>query len=390
VTSDRPVHRPIRVAFLTPTLQAGGAERQMLTIATALPREAFEVRFLVLSEGGPLAAEAEAAGIAVHILGLRQPDCVRSRLACLGGAARALRRYRRLTADVDIVDAWLVPAMAFAAFAQPLVRVPSVLGGRRNLGDIYRSKPWYRRLAASAAARRMDAIVANSNAAAAEVIANDRVPAARVRVIPNGVHPATATDSDRRRFRSAWGWGPDSLVVGCVANYKLGKGLGMLIEATDRLRYELPALRVVIVGEGPLRSALQDDINERGLESIIRLHGTEPDARRVYAAFDVAVQASLSEGLPNVILEAAAAGLPIVATAVGGTTEVLTGDHDGLLVPQGDTAALASAIRRVAVDAHLRDHLGRAARETAKSFSVDRLVGSTASLYRDMAAARRR
>jgi len=362
----------------------------MLTLATALPRDEFEVRFLVLSERGQLAIEAEAAGIAVHHLGLRQRDCKHMGPTCLVGFVRALRRYHQLTADVDIVDAWLVPAMTFAAVAQPWVRVPTVLGGRRNLGDIYRSKPWYRRILASAAARRMDAIVANSNAAAAEVVVDDRVPAARVRVIPNAVHPSTSTSSDRRRYRSAWGWGPTTLVVGCVANYKPEKGLGVLIEATDRIRGDLPALRVVIIGEGPLRSTLQDDINERGLGSVIRLHGAEPDARHVYAAFDIAVQASHSEGLPNVILEASVAGLPIVATAVGGTTEILTADRDGLLVPPGDVTALASALRRVAVDAQLRAHLGRAAQETARSFTVERLVGATASLYRDAGSTRRR
>ncbi len=377
----RPDQGPLRVAYLTPTLHAGGAERQMVILAGALPRDLFQVRFLVLSERGPLAEEAEAVGARVDVLGLRQQDCVPLHPRCLTAAARALRRYRTLAAGVDIVDAWLVPAMTFAVLAQPLVRVPILLGGRRSLGDLYRSKPWYRRAAAAAAARRMAAIVANSRAAAAEVIAQDRVQPGRVHVIPNAVLPAASSPSDRLHYRAGWGFSENQLVVGCVANYKPEKGLGLLVDAVDRLREELPQLRVVIVGEGPLRNELEGEIRRRGLEPIVRLHGPEPDARRVYSAFDLFVQASETEGLPNVVLEAAAAGLPIVATAVGGTTEILTADENALLVDSGDAAGLARAIGRMAADPELRERLGRAAREQASDFSAERLVEATASLY---------
>lgn len=353
----------------------------MVILATALPKDLFEVRFLLLSEGGALAQQAEAVGARIDVLGLRQQDCAPFRPQCVTGAIRAVCRYRALTADVDIVDAWLVPAMTFAMLAQPLVRVPALLGGRRNLGDLYRSKPWYRRAAAAAAARRMDAIVANSRAAAAEVIAQDRVAPGRVHVIPNAVLPRASSPSDRLRYRAGWGFSDHHLVVGCVANYKAEKGLGLLIHAAARLREQVPDLRFVIVGEGPLRSELEAEIRRRQVEPTVRLHGGEPDARAVYSAFDLLVQASETEGLPNVILEAAAAGLPIVATSVGGTTEIVTGEQNALLVQSGDATGLATAIARMAADPELRERLGRAARERAADFSTERLVAATASLY---------
>lgn len=357
----------------------------MVILAGALPRDRFEVRFLLLSDGGPLADQAEAVGAHVHVLGLRPQDCSRLRPGCLTAAVGALRRYRALTADVDIVDAWLGPAMTFAMLAQPLVRVPVLLGGRRWLGDLYEAKPWYRKVATAAAARRMDAIVANSRAAARELVADDGVAPERVHVIPNAVLPAISSQSDRERYRAGWGFAESHVVAGCVANYKAEKGLGLLIDAADRLREQAPELRVVMVGEGPLRSWLEAEIRHRQLESIVRLHGSEPDARRVYAAFDLFVQASETEGLPNVVLEAAAAGLPIVATAVGGTEEVLTAGQDALLVNSGDAPALAGAIRRLADDRELRQRLGQAARVRAADFLPERLVAATASLYTELA-----
>ncbi len=377
----------IRVAYLTPNLNLGGAERQMVILAAGLPTDEFEVRFLLLSERGPLAEVAETAGARVEVLGLSQRDCVPLRPRCLAAAARALRRYRVLARDVDIVDAWLAPAMTVAMLAQPFAHVPVLIGGRRSLDDLYRSRPRYRRAAASAAARRMDAMVANSRIAAAEVIENDRVPADRVHVIPNAVLPAASTPADRTRYRSAWGFSDAQVVVGCVANYKREKGLDVLLEAAVIARRVIPNLALIMVGEGAMRGELELLVRERGLENTVRLHGTEADARRVYPAFDVLVQASRTEGLPNVILEAAVVGLPIVATSVGGTTEILTDDLDALLVPPDDASALADAIGRVAADPALRERLGGAARQRALGYSPDRLVEATAALYQRLARA---
>lgn len=357
----------------------------MVILAETLPKDQFDVRFLVMSERGALAAQAEAVGARVHVLGLRQSDCTPPGPQCVAGMVRALRRYRSLAADVDVVDAWLAPAMTFAFIAQPFVRVPILLGGRRWLGDLYRSRPWYRRAAASMAARRMDAIVTNSRAAAAELVDQDRIAPDKVHVIPNAVLPHATSRSDRARYRTAWGLTDEDVLVGCVANLKPEKGLAYLIDAAGRLRDIMPRLRFVIIGEGPMRTELEADVRRRGLEAIVRLDGAVPDARPLYSAFDLFVQASETEGLPNVILEASAAGLPIVATAVGGTTEIVTPGQSALIVDPGDTEGLVHAIRRLAEDAGLRERLGHAALDRAADFSAERLVAATAAVYLQLA-----
>jgi glycosyltransferase involved in cell wall biosynthesis len=379
--------RPLRVAFLAPSLHPGGAERQMLILAATLPRTEFDLRFVVLSEPGDLAAEAEALGVPVHVLGLDRDACRRFTPRCLATLARAVRRYVRLTRDVDVVDAWLVPAYTFAGVIQPVARVPVLLAGRRSVLDVARTRTWSREAAGKLAMRHVDGVVANSQAAANQARASEGVDPARIHVIRNAVSPMDMPAADRVELRSAWGFDAQHLVVGCVGNYKAGKGQQVLLEAAADLRDRQPALRYVLVGDGPLRGWLESEIHRRSLESTVILHSGERDARRVYGAFDIAVQASDSEGLPNAVLEAAAAGLPIVATAVGGTAEILTAEEDGILVASGDRRALAESIGRLADQPELRLRLGRAARQRVQAFSPARLAEQTGSLYVQLVAA---
>jgi len=268
-----------------------------------------------------------------------------------------------------------------------VARVPVLVGGRRSLNELYRSRPWYRRAAASFALRRMSAVVSNTRIGAAELTAEDGVSARRVVIIANAVEAVGPSTAQRERYRADWRVGDAQLVVGCVANYKHEKGLDVLLEAAAVVHQRHPDVRFVVVGEGPMRLELERAIERRQLDGVVILHGPEADARSVYQAFDVMVQASRTEGLPNVVLEAAAAGLPIVATCVGGTTEVLTHERDALLVPPADAAALATALERAIGDPALRARLAEAARERSRDFAPEQLVESTAALYRRLAAA---
>ena len=201
---ERQPGTPIRIAYLTPTLQPGGAERQMLVLAAALPRDRFDVRFIVLSERGAWASEAEGIGVPVHVLGIsrsRHPIDPRTWVASL----RALRRYIALTRRLDVVDAWLVPAFTFAGLARPLARIPVLIGGRRSLLDLYAGKPWYRRAAAALATRQVDQVVTNTQRAMDEAIEIEGMDRSRVALIPNAVLPGIDDPEERAGWRSAWG-----------------------------------------------------------------------------------------------------------------------------------------------------------------------------------------
>jgi glycosyltransferase involved in cell wall biosynthesis len=357
----------------------------MLLLAERLPRQSFDITFILLWERGAWADQADAMGIPVHVLGLRPPTRGGLRPRDVIVVARAIRTYLALVRHADIVDAWLVPSYTFAAFLQPLARVPVLMAGHRGSLALYEGKSWYRRAAAKWALRHVDALVANSQAGAAELIDREQIDPRRVHVVTNAVVPFEAPPPERQRRRSAWGFSADQIVVGCVANYKPGKGLGSLVEAAASLRDRAPAIRFVLVGEGPLRETLQRQIRNHDLETIVVLNGKAEDARLLYPAFDIAVQASDSEGTPNVVLEAAAAGLAIVATAVGGTPEFVRSGVDGLLVPSGDADRLAAAILRLAVDPALRARLAHNAQARSSEYSGQRLTERTAALYQQLA-----
>jgi len=378
---------PIRVALLTPTLHPGGAERQMLILAGALPRQRFDLRFIVLAESGELADQVVGLGLPLHVLGMDRRRVAGMNVGSVRAAGHAIGEYRRLVRGLDVVDAWLSPAYTWAGLLRPLAPVPVVMGGRRNLYDVAWARSRRRDLASRHIVRRLDAIVANSEAAAEDVVTREGVDPERVHVIRNAVLPA-AEPGDRDRLRAGWGFRPDAVVAGCVANLKPGKGHSMLLHAAATLRASQPRLRFLLVGDGPSREAIEARIEREGLRDIVVLHGLEQDARRLYPGFDLAIQVSDTESLPNSVIEAAAAGRAVVATDVGGTREIITDEVDGLLVPRGDTDALVARVARLAMDPALRERLGSAALRRSADFAPERLAEQTAALYASLVAGR--
>lgn len=382
----------IRVAFVTGGLVPGGAERQMLLLAEGLSREGFLVDFICLKDRGEYAERAEAAGARVRVLDLKgKRESGLPLPIYIAYLSWKVLRFVAMTAGrYDVVDAWLYHAYAICTMTRFLTRPKAMLSGRRSLSDFkVRFNPM-EGIADAVARRETDVFVANSAAVKEDVVQREGLAAGRVRVIHNGVQPIDPLPvEDRARLRLAWGAGPDTIVVGCVANYKLFKGLELLVRAIARLAAEpgAPEVRLVLVGEGRLRAELEELRTEFAMEQIVILHGSEPEARSVYGAFDIAALASEAEGLPNVVLEAAAAGLPVVATDAGGTREIISNGKTGLLVPVGDEDAMVAALDRLRRDATERARLGDAARvDVLKRFATDRMVAAFAALYRELAA----
>lgn len=363
-----------------PNLGTGGSERQMLHLAGGLPRDEFEVRF-ILFERGSLASEAEGIGLRVDVLGLTRQACQRFGISCVSQSGRALRSYLKLARDLDIVDAWLVPAYTFAGLVQPLARVPVLLAGRRSMLDVARTRRWYRELSGSLAMRQVDAVVANSQAAAEQAVLHEGLDPSRVHVVHNAVVPIVVDDGVRDTLRHEWGYSEAEIVVGCVGRLMAGKGHRLLLDVAEQLRDEWPSVRYVFIGDGPLRDDLDRELDERRLRGVVAIHPSERDARHCYVALDIVAQASDSEGMPNAVLEAATAARAIVATDVGGTREIIDSEEAGILVPKGDASRMSAAIARLAASEGLRQAMGDAARELSRGFTVERLARETGLLY---------
>ncbi len=377
---------PLRVAFVT-SLILGGSERQMMELARRLPKDRFEVTFLVVGERGPHAAILESWGVRVMSLGASRQGTTPFPIFAARVSGKVLRyvwwcRRERF----DVIDAWLFHGYGLAAVTKAFTGVPVLISGRRSLSDFKADFGPLERIVDGIARRASDVIVANSTYVLADVVRHERMGPEKLRIIRNGVQvPGPMSLERRAELRDGWGFKPQHVVVGCVANYRPGKGLEQIINAAAALQMAAPDARYVLVG-GEQRPVLQRLVTSLGLESIIALHGPALDARGLYAAFDVVAQASIAEGLPNALLEGAAAGRAIVATAAGGTPEIIIDGQTGLLVPVHAEAEFRTALLRLLNDANLRSVLGANAQDhVARYFGMERFVDETAALYTELA-----
>lgn len=363
----------------------------MLLLTEGLPRDQFQIDFICLHDPGIYADRATAAGARVTALGFRGPsEWSGGRVSLVVSLVWNVARFVRLTAfRYDVIDAWLFNAYALAAITRVLTWPRSMIAGRRSLSGYKSAFNPAQRLGERLSIAAADAVVANSEAVAVDVLRLEPVDPRRLHVIHNATLPAIPMSADaRRRQRAAWGADDQSVVIGCVANYKPAKGLELLIDAMAELGDREPSLdlRLVLVGEGRLRPELDRRRARLGLGDRVVLHGRSREARELCPAFDLFAFASEAEGFPNVLLEAAAAGLPIVATAAGGSAEIVIDGVTGRLVAIGDRPALVDALQALVRDVEARGRLGEAARShVLTEFGAPAMVAAFARLYRQEA-----
>lgn len=213
--------------------------------------------------------------------------------------------------------------------------------------------------------------------------------AGRISVVLNGIEPDRfrRVDADREPARQALGLAPDDVVIGSVGRLEPQKRFDILIDVVARLRARRPRVRLLIAGDGSLRSALDRQIEGAGLASVCRLLGHQPDVVGFHHAIDLYVQTSDYEGTPNVLLEAMAMRTPIVATSAGGTAEMVRDGVDGVVTPIGSHDAIVAAVDHVLDNPHGAVARARAARqrvETDLSFSAR--MGRVEQVYRELAS----
>jgi len=366
----------LKVLQLIPTLDRSGAEKQMVLLATGLPRERFRVEVATLTRLGPLEAELRAAGVPVTALGKR------FKLDPL--AFVRLVRFLR-AGRFDVIQTWIFAANTYGRVAARLARPPVVVTAEMAV-DLWKSP---RELAIDRwLAQRTDRVVGNSQAVV-DFYRRNGIPAERLALIRSGIGAEAPPRVDRAAVRANFGWPADSSLLVFAGRLAAQKGVDDLIAAIDLVQYLLPALRVLIVGDGPLRSQLEATAAAFRLGGIVRFTGHRDDVPQLLAAADLLVLPSLYEGLPNIVLEAMQAALPVVATAAPGTTEVVVDGQTGLLVPLRDPPALAQAIRTVVEDPERARLWGAAGRKRVESeFPAATMIDAYASLYEELSRAR--
>lgn len=363
---------PTDVWYLIGSLDVGGANRVLVELANNLPSERYDITVWTLLDDNPLAADLD--GSVTH----------RS-LSAIGTCdVRSVGRFlSNLRDGPDVLQSFCLYDNLLASLAGAIYRDLTVVTGIRS---VPRNPDLRRRAIDRFSLQFADHVVSNSESGAA--LATRRgVDAERVHTIPNGRDLSEYAEAQAPAgLYDELDIDEDSPVVGTVGRLLERKGHHELVAAWPRIRERYPNAHLIVVGDGPYRSTLESAIASTGEGDSIRLLGRRDDVPELMAVMDLFVFPSHFEGFPNAVMEAMAAGLPIVATPVDGNVELITDDQTGRFVPVGDVHAIARVVIDMLDDPETADSLGEAARARVfECYSVDAMVSSFDALYRQIA-----
>lgn len=357
-------------------LEVGGAEVLAARLARRL-QSSYRFIFACLDQLGTLGRALQTEGFPVHVLARRpgiDASCIR-RLAALFRAER-----------VDLVHAHQYSPFFYSLVARILYRRPAIIFTEH--GRLYPDYPRPKRILINRLMlQRRDRVIAVGHAIRQALIDNEGIPAKRVRVIYNGIDLAAFRDAvhPRHELRREMGVDPDDVVILQVARFDPIKDHATALRALVRVVRRHPSVRLVLAGEGPERPAIEELVRRNELETFVRFLGLRTDVARLLAAADLCLLTSVSEGIPLTLIEAMAAGLPVVATRVGGVEEVVQNGSTGFLALPSDDNLLAELICRLIQDPALRRQLGERGHERAEAlFSEIEMHLDYTRLYREI------
>lgn len=391
---ERLRQRP-RILHLVTSFEAGGTERQFVELLKRLDRERFDVRLAAIRKEGAFYEEIADA----------YPDVPEFRLTSFynHNALKQLLRLQQLIKQesIEILHTHGFYDSLFGVVAGRLSGIPVIASQRHLQLSDRRAHEWGTKVIHRLAHR----IVVNSSAIRDSIIRHG-ARANKIVVIRNGlIESFTAPRIDetfslrdfnkglnkqerlqsRHTICSELGLNSDVKMVGMVARLVEVKGHRYLLQAASQLAQVDPRVHFVLVGDGPLRSEIVNRIAQFGIANRVHLLGERQDAKSLVSAFDVAVLTSLSEGLPNTVMEAMSQGVPVIATAVGGTLELINDNETGFLVPPANADALATQILFLLNNEKTCKAVAERGRQFIRSqFSMSRMVHSVEGLYDEL------
>lgn len=354
-------------------LRRGGAERQVHELVTRLDRTRFEPTVVTFEPEGHYQPLLEAAGVRVVVVDKRgwRETAAPARLASL---------MRELS--IDLVHGFLFPANWRAVAAARLAGITRVICAVRSTGIWMSARHrWMDRMVLT----RCSAVVANAPAVARDIVERVGLAPARVRVIVNGV--------DTNRFRPkepdpgslSTGAASPAMQVGFIGSLREAKDPMLFVRAAAVAARKMPAARFLMVGDGPLRDEVVAEAGRLGVAERFTFAGERTEIPDILRGLDLLAVTSVREGCCNVILEAMATGVPVVATSVGGNPDLVEHGRTGWLFPHGDAGAGGEAMALLLTDDGLRGRIQHKALERVRAeFSIDTMVGRTTALYEEI------
>ncbi len=392
---ERTSARPLRILLLISNLQIGGAQEVVRTLCDYFPTKGGET-VVCTFEDGPLRKEIELAGIPVLILPARKhgilslPSFIMDMLSIRKAIAAIIDKYQinvvqtQLLRGLDFLVLSLRPGrklLVFWTFHNALfVLRPEHLQNHRWLLGF---KRWAHSQLYRWTARWVNGMIVVSDDVKKALHDYAGPLTGKVNVIPNSVDlKRYGRVVDRAQIRSELGLTPEHQVFAVVATFKKQKGHKYLIEATAPIIHHFPNVRLLFIGDGELRRELEDQVRVSGMQNHVKFLGLRSDVPDLLSASDYFVLPSLWEGLPVSLIEAMASGLPVIATQVSGTKEVMINNQTGLLVMPGNVDELKVAILRFLNHPDEARQMGKAARKRVEeNFGAELQAEAYLSLF---------
>ena len=368
------------VFFMIDNLGPGGSQRYVAEMARFASSYGVSPHVCSFRGGDVFEKELHRLGIPVLIAPfskLYAPDGV----SAFFSVVRYIRKHQ-----IDVVHTFQTNANIMGTLAGKLCGT-KVITSRRDMGDF--GMRGSERLAAfetKVINRLADRIMANSQAALDAAATLEHIPREKMVLVYNGMDGNRFfPPADRTIYRQALGIEGDSCVFGIVAGHRKVKSIETAISAFRIVRDSLPNSLFLLVGDGPERGYLESEVLRLDLGSSVRFLGNRSDVERILPALDVFLLSSKTESFSNAILEAMAAGLPIIATRVGGNPECVKEGYTGLLVPPGKPIDMADAMLKLARDSEMRLLMGRLGRERIlETFSYEKSRENLRKVYQDL------
>ena len=361
---------PYKILHIIGGGEIGGAEQHVLTLLNGIDQTRFMPHLVCLTHG-PFAALVRENNIPTRTLPMHFP----LDLSPLPGIIRWARQK-----GIKVIHTHGSRANLLGRLAARWLSVPCLSTVHSSLAHDYLS-PWSARMAL--ALDRLTLPLTSGIITVSEYLAKEVAlrGGRNIHTIYNGQAPLffDHLSSSRNQFRLQWGIPAEALVLGTIGRLHPAKGQTYLIKAVTQLRSKFPNLHLVLIGEGPLRQELEGELKQNNIPHT--LTGYLPQAYKALPAMDLFVLPSVSEGMGLVLLEAMQAGVPIVASAVGGIPEIVRNGTDGLLVPPGEVTGFSDACSKIIANPDLAKSLVLSGLSRWPTFSIGSMVRETEQVY---------
>jgi L-malate glycosyltransferase len=364
-----------RIAYVVHSLNPGGTERLAADMALALQKE-YDIRIICLDEPGIWADPVRAAGIPV-ISFYRQPGLdlrLPVMLACYAEKNR-----------IDFFHAHQTTPWFYAGLSrliQPKTKLVFEEHGRHYPEFLNKKKRLFNRMVLQ---KLTNTVVAVSRDVKDRLVSYEGIDPKKIQVVYNGTRPLPPmTPKDRNALRHRLGFQENDIVAGFIGRLDPIKNLPLILEGFLRAFRQCPALKLLIIGDGPMMAQTKDSIRQLNIQKQVTLAGYQPDAAKLAPAMDIFLLVSFSEGTSMALLEAMSAGVPAIVTRVGGNPEIVVHDQTGWIIFSDDPDALTKALVEAATDREKCQTMGtNAEKRFLEKFTFNRMIQHYQTIYRE-------